>query len=401
MTDSLSTRFRPSARRPALRAGAATLLIALIAACGGGGGDAGTPARPLEVVTVTTGLENPWSLAFLPDGRMLVTERPGRLRLISSDGTTLSAPIAGVPAVFAEGQGGLFDVVLSPDFATTRTLFLSYAEPGSGAEAGRNGLAVARATLSADGVTLSGLTVIYRFAPKYAGNGHFGGRVAIGRDGQLFVTVGERLATSERVKAQDLSKHNGKVMRIAPDGSVPAGNPFAGTAGALPTIWSLGHRNPQGAAIHPDTGELWSVEHGPQGGDELNLVRAGLNYGWPSVSYGCEYGTPVGNCTPVGGASTGPGFENPLDYWVPTSTAPSGMAFYTGAGFPEWRGNLFVGALAGRSLWRMSLNGNTVVSREEMLTTLGERIRDVRQGPDGWIYLLTDSAQGRVLRLQR
>jgi glucose/arabinose dehydrogenase len=231
--------------------------------------------------------------------------------------------------------------------------------------------------------------------------GHFGGRLVFARDGNLFLTLGERLATAEREKAQDLSQGHGKVMRMRPDGTAAEGNPFVGVDGAQPTIWTFGHRNPQGAAIHPDTGELWSVEHGPQGGDELNVVRAGLNYGWPRVSYGCEYGSPVGNCTPVGGASTGPGYEPPLSYWVPTSIAPSGMAFYTGNKFPEWRGNLFIGALAGQALWRIELNGTTVVNREPLLTDLHERIRDVRQGPDGWLYMLTDSANGRILRLQR
>lgn len=390
---------RPGKRRLVefRKTGAAFAII--VAACGGGGG--GSTDSPPQVVTLASGLEHPWSLAFLPDGRMLVTERPGRLRLVSADGQAISAPIAGVPAVYAEGQGGLFDVVLSPDFESTRLVYLSYAEPGTGSDAGRNGTAVVRGVLSADAASLTSTQVIFRQTPKVASSGHFGGRLVFARDGNLFLTLGERLATAERDKAQDLSQGHGKVMRMRPDGSAPIDNPFVGIGGAQPTIWSLGHRNPQGAAIHPDTGELWSVEHGPQGGDELNVVRAGRNYGWPRVSYGCEYGTPVGNCTPVGGASTGPGFEPPLTYWVPTSIAPSGMAFYTGNGFPEWRGHLFVGALAGQALWHIELAGTTVVNREPLLTNLGRRIRDVRQGPDGWIYLLTDESDGRILRIER
>jgi glucose/arabinose dehydrogenase len=219
--------------------------------------------------------------------------------------------------------------------------------------------------------------------------------------GLLYITTGDRQANSERGKSQDLTLGHGKIMRIRADGSVPADNPTIGQSGAQPAIWSLGHRNVQGAALHPTTGELWATEHGPQGGDELNRVMPGLNYGWPLVSFGCEYGAPVGNCTPVGGASSGPGFEAPLAHWVPTSIAPSGLAFYTGDRFPEWRGQLFMGALAGQALWRITLNGNAIASREAMFTSLGERIRDVRQGPDGWLYLLTDSSNGRLLRVER
>jgi glucose/arabinose dehydrogenase len=352
------------------------------------------------VVTVAAGLSYPWSLAFLPDASMLVTERTGTLRHVSADGATVSAPITGVPAVLFTGQGGLLDVALDRDFARNRRLYLSYVEPGTGAEVGRNGTAVARAVLNADATALDGVEVIFRQAPKVAGSvGHFGGRLVPAPDGLLYVTLGEH--QFERDRAQDLGAGHGKVMRIRTDGSVPADNPFVATALAQPTIYSYGHRNPQGAALHPVTGELWTVEHGPQGGDELNRIRAGLNYGWPLVSYGCEYGAQVGNCTPVGGASTGPGFEPPVTYWVPTSIAPSGLAFYTGDRFPEWRGSAFVGALAGQALWRLTLNGNEVVAREALFASLGERIRDVRQGPDGWLYLLTDSSNGRILRVQR
>jgi glucose/arabinose dehydrogenase len=352
------------------------------------------------VVGFATGLSHPWGLAFLPDGSMLVTERDGRLRRVSADGRTVSAAISGVPKVFASGQGGLFDVAVDPDFASNRRIYLSYAEPGSGAENGTSGTSVARAELSANHASLGSVQVIFRQAPKVSSNGHFGGRIVLAPGGLMFVTLGERHADSERVKAQDLSKGHGKIMRIRTDGSVPTDNPFVGRAGAQAAIWSYGHRNPQGAALHPDTGELWAAEHGPQGGDEINRIRPGLNYGWPSVSYGCEYGAPVGNCTPVGGASTGAGFEPPLTWWVPTSTAPSGLAFYTGNRFPAWRGNAFVGALGGRGLWRLTLAGNTVASRELLFHSVNERIRDVRQGPDGWLYLLTDSPSGRILRVQ-
>jgi aldose sugar dehydrogenase len=393
------------------------VLVGAMVGCGGAGtaatpdvtatappGDKPPTAAAPQVVTISSGLVNPWSLAFLPDGRMLVTEKPGRLRMVNADGSVVSAPVAGVPAVDAAGQGGLFDVAVASDFATTRRIYLSFAEPGGGAEAGRNGTAVGTAVLNVDATALTQWRVIFRQSPKVASSGHFGGRIVLAPGGLMYVTLGDRQADSERVKAQNLTQGHGKVMRIRTDGTVPPDNPFAGLSGGAAVqeaVWSYGHRNPQGAALHPTTGQLWATEHGPQGGDELNLVQAGRNYGWPLVSYGCEYGAPVGNCSPVGGASTGPGFEPPLSYWVPTSIAPSGMAFYTGSRFPEWQGQLFVGALAGQALWRIVLNGTQVVSREALFSSLGERIRDVRQGPDGWLYLLTDSSNGRILRIQR
>jgi glucose/arabinose dehydrogenase len=380
---------------------AALSLALAVGACGGSGAQTAAPPGSLRAVTVSAGLVHPWSLAFLPDGRMLVTERPGRLRLVSADGRTVSPPLAGVPAVDAVGQGGLFDVALAADFAASRRLFLSYAEAGSGADAGRNGLAVGAAVLATDGTALTEWRVIFRQTPKVASTAHFGGRLVPAPGGLLYVTLGERQATSERGKAQDLASGHGKIMRIRTDGSVPADNPFVGRPGAQGEIWSYGHRNVQGAALHPATGQLFAVEHGPQGGDELNLILPGRNYGWPLVSHGCEYGTPVGHCTPVGGATGGAGYEAPLSTWVPISVAPSGMAFYTGARYPEWRGQLFVGALAGQALWRIEFDGAAVVRREALLGTLGERIRDVRQGPDGWLYLLTDSDAGRILRLER
>ena len=358
-----------------------------------------TPEPRIEptAVTVAGGLSHPWSLAFLPDSRMLVTERTGTLRIVTETGAA-SAPIAGIPAVDARGQGGLLDVALDPAFAANRRVYLSYAEPGSGAESGRNGTAVARGTLAADGTRLANLQVIFRQQPKIASTAHFGSRLAFAPDGTLFITLGERY--SQRGQAQNLGNHLGKVVRIRPDGSIPQDNPFAHTAGIMPEIWSYGHRNVQGAAIHPATGELWTSEHGPQGGDEVNIDRAGRNYGWPRISFGCEYGAPVGHCTPVGGAASAPGMEQPVTCWVPTSIAPSGLMFYTGERLPQWRGNLFLGALAGRALWRLRLDGDTVAAREALFTGLNERIRDVRQAPDGSIYLVTDGAAGRILRVQ-
>lgn len=400
-------RRRSPGRSARSRLAAGALCAGLAAGCGGSGGttpdapDTPAPSGGVRAVTLADGLDHPWSLAFLPDGSMLVTERAGRLLRLGADGARLGGPVRGVPAVDARGQGGLFDVLPAPDFAASRTLFLSYAEAGQGDESGRNGTAVLRARLSDDGSALADTRVIFRQQPKVAGSAHFGGRLVFGNDGLLYVTLGERQSRTERERAQDLAAGHGKVMRIRPDGSVPPDNPFVATAGAQPAIWSYGHRNPQGAAIHPQTGELWAIEHGPQGGDELNVVRAGNNYGWPRVSHGCEYGAPVGRCTPVGGASTGAGYAAPLTYWGPTSIAPSGMTFYTGNRFPQWSGQLFVGALADRTLWRLELDGTQVVRRETVPGVPRERIRDVRQGPDGWLYLLTDSSDGRLLRLQR
>jgi glucose/arabinose dehydrogenase len=378
------------------RAAAAAVLLGL------GLATSACAAEAPRVVTVASGLVNPWGLAFLPDGRMLVTEKAGRLRIVGSDGK-VSEPVQGVPEVSDAGQGGLFDVLVAGDFASSRRIWLAYAEPGTGAEAGRNGLAVGTGVLGADGRSLGQWQVIFRQTPKVASNGHFGGRLVPTGNGLVYVTLGDRMRSSERDKAQDLAQGHGKVMRIAlADGSVPRDNPFAGRDGAQPPIWSYGHRNIQGAALHPGTGELWVAEHGPQGGDELNRVLPGRNYGWPKVSHGCEYGAPVGNCTTIGGATTGEGFEPPRTVWGPTSVAPSGLIFYTGDRFPEWRGQVFMGALAGQALWRITLDAqHNVVNREPLLRDLGERIRDVRQGPDGWIYLLTDARNGKVLRLQK
>ena len=346
-----------------------------------------TETSTVVLTEVARGLENPWSLAFLPDGRLLVTERPGRMRLVSPSGA-LSAPLAGLPAVHASGQGGLLDVVLSPGFATDRLIYFSFAQPTAGGAR----TAVARARLDADALRLQDLRGIFAQKDDPPGGHHFGSRLVFGRDGTLFVTLGERF--NHRDRAQDLDSHLGKVVRINPDGSVPADNPFVGRAGALPEIWSYGHRNVQGAALAPD-GTLWTHEHGPMGGDEINLPQAGKNYGWPLVSFGLNYeGTPVGT-----GQSAAPGLEPPLHHWTP-SIAPSGMAFLTSDRYgPAWQGNLFVGSLKFQYLDRIELKDGRVVAEHPLLQDLGQRIRDVRQGPDGLLYVLTDSSDGRLLRL--
>lgn len=347
-----------------------------------------TPApvdAPVRVQTVARGLEHPWGLAFLPDGRMLVTERPGRLRIVGGDGR-LSEPLAGVPEVLARGQGGLLDVALDPRFAATRLVYLSYAEPGEG---GTAGTAVARGQLGEG--RLEDVRVIYRQQPKVGGGNHFGSRLVFARDGTLFVTQGDRYAYRDR--AQDLSVGFGKIVRINPDGSVPPDNPFVGRAGARPEIWSYGHRNVQGAALHPETGQLWTVEHGARGGDELNRPEAGKNYGWPVITYGVDY-----SGARIGEGTAKPGMEQPVYYWDPV-IAPSGMTFYTGEALSDWKGSLFIGSLRSALLVRLTLEGGRVTREERYLADLRERIRDVRQGPDGLLYLLTDSSDGRILRV--
>lgn len=345
-----------------------------------------TEAGNVKVVEVASGLQNPWSLAFLPDGRMLVTERPGRLRLVSAQGT-LSAPIEGVPAVHARGQGGLLDVAVGPNFAEDGLIVFAYAEP---TERGAR-TAVARARLDVDGLRLQEVRRIFAQDEDPSGNHHWGARLVFAADGTLFVTLGDRFHPRDR--AQALDSHLGKVVRIALDGGVPADNPFASRAGARPEIWSYGHRNVQGAALHPQSGELWTHEHGPQGGDEVNRTRAGLNYGWPEITYGREYVTG----RKIGEADARAGVEPPVLQWTP-SIAPSGMVFYTGDVFPAWKGSLFVGSLKFQLLARLELDGERVVREERLLTELGRRIRDVRQGPDGHLWLL-DETEGRILRL--
>ena len=346
-------------------------------------------APRLAVTPVATGLDHPWGLAFLPDGRMLVTERPGRLRTVGRDGQ-LGPPVAGVPEVDARGQGGLLDVALDPDFAANGLVYLSYAEAGTGADAGKNGTAVARGKLV--GSQLTDVKVIFRQRDKAVSVAHFGSRLVFDRQGRLYITLGDRF--SLRDEAQNLGSHLGKTIRIEADGRVPADNPFVKTPGALPEIWSYGHRNMQGAALNPETGELWTHEHGPQGGDELNIDLGGRNYGWPVVTYGVEYGSGK----PIGEGTAKAGMTPPVTYWVP-SIAISGMTFLTSSRYPGWQGQLFIGALKGQALVRLQLDGRRVVREERLLTDLGERIRDVRQGPDGWLYLLTDSSEGRILRL--
>ncbi len=347
----------------------------------------GDAARPMRVTTIAEGLEHPWSVALLPDGGFLVTERPGRLRRISPDGT-VSAPVTGVPEVFVEGQGGLLDVVLAPDFATTRRIYLGYAEPGDG---GTAGTAVAHAIL--DGDALTDVTRIYRQEPKLDGGMHFGARLAFDGDGHVFISQGER---NRREMAQDLGVLQGKLVRLALDGAIPAGNPFVGEAGARPEIWSYGHRNMQGMAIDPRTGTLWTSEHGPRGGDELNLPRPGRNYGWPLATYGMDYATNDPYPETIG--TSAPGTEQPHHWWD-VSPGLSGMAFLVGHPESAWNDSLFLGALADETLVRLQLDGNRIVGEERLLGDLGARIRDVRVGPDGAVYVLTDAGDGTLLRL--
>src|ERR1043166_2976893 len=344
-------------------------------------------AGTMTVETVARGLDHPWSIAFLPDGRMLVTERPGRLRLVTRDGK-LSPPVTGVPKVMASGQGGLHDVALDRGFASNKTIYVCYAEPAQGG--GRT--ALARARLVDDEMPhVDDVQVIFHQKGPLSSGSHYGCRIVQARDGNLFLTLGEHFYA--RDEAQNLANHLGKIVRIRPYGSVPPDNPFVGRDDARPEIWSYGHRNAQGAALHPQTGKLWEHEHGPRGGDEINIPLAGKNYGWPVIGYGIDYdGTRIHEST------SKPGMEQPIKYWVP-SIAPSGMAFYTGGLFPQWKGNLFVGALAGQMLVRLELDGETVTREERLLNGLRERIRDVRQGPDGALWLATDNAQGRILRL--
>lgn len=353
-------------------------------------------ANGAQAVTVAHGLVNPWGLAFLPEGRMLVTERPGRMRVIGANGK-LGPPLPGLPPVVAEGQGGLLDVVTDPRFASNRLVYWSYSE--AAADGDGNGTAVARARLDgAPGAErLADVQVIFRQQPKVASKLHFGSRLAFGLDGRLFITLGDRF--SRKDDAQTLDNHLGKIVRIETDGKVPADNPLLSRAGnppnTRPEIWSWGHRNVQGAAVHPTTGALWATEHGPQGGDELNLVQPGRNHGWPVITYGRNYGLG----TKIGDGTERADVVAPLAHWVPTSIAPSGMAFVTGDRYPGWKGNLFIGALRAQALIRIVLDGDKVVRQERLLLTLNERIRDVRQGPDGYLYLLTDNADGRLLKV--
>ena len=371
--------------------GFALALLAVLLPCTG-------LAQQLRPQTVASGLQNPWALAFLPEGRFLVTERAGRLRVVEPDGR-VGAPVAGLPSMAAQGQGGLLDLVLDSDFERNRTIYFCFAEPA--ASGSGNSTALARARLSEQRDRLDDARVIFSQLPKFASSAHFGCRIVEGRkagqpDGSLFLTLGDRFR--RMADAQTLDNHHGKLVRINKDGSVPRDNPFVAQAGARPEIWSYGHRNMQGAALAPD-GRLWTHEHGPQGGDEINLPAPGRNYGWPVITYGENYGGgKIGE-----GLTRRDGMEQPVHYWVP-SIAPSGMAFLTSARYgPAWQGNLFIGALAGRFLdrieWQPDGAGVRILRETRLLTEFGERIRDVRQGPDGLLYLLTDAADGRLIRL--
>jgi len=346
-----------------------------------------TTATRFQVQTVAKGLDHPWSLAFLPGGRALVAERAGRLRILNRNGA-LSPPVAGVPQVVTGEQSGLFEVALGPN----DLIYLSFMEARPG---GRSGLTVDRGKLveTPRGARLEGLQPIFRAEPAMAGNANLGGRLAFAPDGTLFVTVGDRFSPANRAHAQTLDNHIGKIVRINADGSTPKDNPFVGRAGAKGEIWSIGHRNPEAAAINPWTKQLWIVEHGARGGDEVNIISAGKNYGWPVISYGVEYSGEK-----IGVGTQKAGMEQPIYYWDPV-IAPSGMAFYDADLFPAWKGSLFVGGLASTHVARLTLKGERVVGEEWLLQDMGQRIRDVRQGPDGALWLLTDEADGRVLRL--
>jgi aldose sugar dehydrogenase len=369
-----------------------SLLLACIVGCAPLPAQGQAPRSPtpasvngaVQVQTIAKGLEHPWSLAFLPDKRMLVTERPGRLRIVGAD-DRISEPLTGVTQVYASGQGGLLDVALSPTFEKDRLVYLSFAEPGEGGA----GTAVARGRLGERG--LESTQVIWRQQPKVSGSNHWGSRIVFRPDGTLFVTLGERFNHSER--AQDLSATLGKVVRINPDGSAPRDNPFVNRDGARPEIWSYGHRNVQAAALHPETGQLWTVEHGARGGDELNHPEAGKNYGWPVISYGTHY-----SYLKIGEGTAKSGMEQPVYYWDPV-IAPSGMTIYTGNLFAGWKNNFLIGSLTPGGLVRLVMKDGKVAQEERYLGDLRERIRDVRQAPDGSLYLLTDARNGQILRI--
>ena len=361
-------------------------LAAAGAACAGEGKQVRSEKHNFSVVTLVEGLQNPWGMAWLPDGRMLVTERAGRLRIVSRDFKLDPKPVEGLPKIAVEGQGGLFDVVLHPDYKANGWIYISYNGPG---ERG-HGTELMRAKL--DGYRLIDQQVLFKLEPKSGEGRHFGGRIVFDGKGHVFLTLGDR---GEMHRAQQLNDHAGSVIRLNEDGSVPKGNPFVNRKDARPEKFTYGNRNMQGAALHPNTGELWTHEHGPQGGDEINIIRAGRNYGWPLVTYGANYGTG----TKIGEGTQKPGIEPPLHYWVP-SIAPSGMAFYAGDKFPNWRGNILLGALNGGVLVRLELDGEKIVKEERIMRETIGRIRDVRVGPDGYVYLLTDERRGILARLE-
>ncbi|MCP3176394.1 PQQ-dependent sugar dehydrogenase [Desulfuromonas sp. KJ2020] len=362
------------------------MFLSVVCLCPASAETVSSQKHRFRVVTVVEGLEHPWGLAFLPDGGMLVTERPGRLRLVRQ-GRLDPQPVEGLPAIAAKGQGGLLDVALHPDFAQNRLVYISFAAAGEGGI----GTEVARGRLN--GHRLEGVQTIFRLQPKSDRGIHFGSRLVFDRAGYLFITLGDR---GEMARAQKWDDHAGSVIRLHDDGRVPADNPYKSHSGWKPEIYSIGHRNVQGAALHPQTGELWAHEHGPQGGDEINIIRAGNNYGWPVITYGVNYGLG----TRIGMGTHRQGMIQPLHYWVPTSIAPSGMAFYEGDRFVHWQGDLFVGALREEMLVRLRFEGTRVVEEEHLLKDALGRIRDVRSGPDGYLYLLTDHRKGKLVRLE-
>ncbi|MEJ8804295.1 PQQ-dependent sugar dehydrogenase [Pontibacter sp. H249] len=341
-----------------------------------------------DVVVLTKELDTPWAVEPLPNGDFLVTEKGGQMRIVTASGQ-VGQPISGVPKVVSRGQGGLLDVALSPNFSSDRTIFWSFSEPRSNG----NATSVARGVLSEDRRSLSQVKVIFQAKPAYDGDKHFGSRLAFAPDGMLFITLGERSDIEIRPQAQQMDSHMGKIIRIAPDGSVPKDNPFINQSGALPEIWSVGHRNVQSSAFDSE-GNLWVVDHGPRGGDEVNIIEKGKNYGWPIVTYGEEYsGRPIPNSV-----TTKEGFVDPVYYWDPV-IAPSGAQFYTGDAFPEWRGNLFIGGLKDKVLVRLRIENNRVTGEEHLLEDRNQRIRDVRQGPDGALYVVTDQSNGELLKI--
>jgi glucose/arabinose dehydrogenase len=371
----------------------AATLLAFAVACVSIAAQAQVATRDhrVRIVTVASGLAHPWSLAFLPDGRMLVAERPGRLRVLAKDGSLDPKAVEGLPRIDAQGQGGLLDVVVHPDFGRNGWIYWTFAQRGAD---GLNGTELARGKLAGGpgNYRLEQVQVLFRMQPKSSTGLHFGSRLVFDRKGMLYMTLGDR---GEMQRAQDLGDHRGKILRLTDEGKPAPGNPFLGDGKARAEIFSYGHRNVQGAALHPRSGELWAAEHGPQGGDELNLVRAGVNYGWPVITYGVNYGTG----TKIGEGTSKPGMAQPQKYWVP-SPALSGMAFYEGDRFPRWRGDVLLGALRGQALIRVRLDGERVVGDEFMLAGALPRVRDVRVGPDGYVYLLTDEPDGALLRLE-
>jgi glucose/arabinose dehydrogenase len=344
----------------------------------------------LKIVTVAAGLQTPWAMAFLPDGRLLVTERPGRMRIVGRDGR-VGPPLRGLPPVWARGEGGLMDVVLDPGFAQNRRVYWSYSEPDVAGGEGA-GTAVARGRLEEDRV--ADVQVVYRQPQKTGDVRHFGSRLLFAPDGRLFVGLGDRMRRDE---AQALGSAHGKIVRIEPDGRIPPDNPFVNVPGARPEIWSYGHRNVQGLALRPGTGQLWASEHGPQGGDELNLIRPGANYGWPVITYGCEYGS----CAKIGEGTARPGLEQPVVWWGPASVPPTALLFVTSERYPEWKGQLLVGSFEFGAMQRIRLDGDRMADREGLFLAGNGRVRDLKQGPDGWIYVLANLPEGRILRLER